>query len=164
MEQGLPSSMAWSMNKFVYVGVGVYVLDPSCANSTCAQSFSASPLKHHVTGRQGCPNPDNYPDSEAASRSRGSQPVSNSYVLSAKQSSRTSNFNVCCLTRPGIEPPTSQTHMPGECSTTTLPGHGHPRRNCLLKRTQVCLLILSRLTNVMVVTLRSKWGSTTKWN
>ncbi len=29
--------MAWSMNKFVYVGVGVYVLDPSCASSTCGQ-------------------------------------------------------------------------------------------------------------------------------
>ncbi len=33
--------------------------------------------------------------------------------------SRTSNFNVFCLTRPGIEPPTSR--MPGKCSTTTLP-------------------------------------------
>ncbi len=33
-------------------------------------------------------------------------------MLSAKQSSRTSNFNVFCSTRPGIEPPTSR--MPGE--------------------------------------------------
>ncbi len=34
-----------------------------------------------ATGRQGCPNPDHYPDSEPASWSL------NSYVLSAKQSS-----------------------------------------------------------------------------
>ncbi len=43
-------------------------------------------------------------------------------MLSAKQSSRTSNFNVFCLTRPGIEPPTSR--MPGERSTATVPGPG----------------------------------------
>ncbi len=30
---------------------------------------SASPLKHHTTGGQGCPNPDHYPDFEPASRS-----------------------------------------------------------------------------------------------
>ncbi len=36
---------------------------------------------------------------------RATQTVSNSFVLSAKQSSRTSNLNVFCLTRPGIEPP-----------------------------------------------------------
>ncbi len=53
---------------------------------------------------------------------RAGQMVSISFVLSAKQSSRTSNFNVFCLTRPGIEPPTSS--MPGERSTTTLPGRG----------------------------------------
>ncbi len=53
---------------------------------------------------------------------RAGQTVSNSFVLSAKQSSRTSNFNVFWLTRPGIEPPTSR--MPGERSTTTLPGRG----------------------------------------
>ncbi len=35
---------------------------------------------------------------------RAGQTVSNSFVLSAKQSSRTSNFNVFCLTWPGIEP------------------------------------------------------------
>ncbi len=51
---------------------------------------------------------------------RASQTVSNSVVLSAKQSSRTSNFNVFCLTRLGIEPPTSR--MPD--STTTLPSRG----------------------------------------
>ncbi len=32
-----------------------------------ASSYSASPLKHHATGRQWCPNPDPYPDSEPAS-------------------------------------------------------------------------------------------------
>ena len=37
----------------------------------------------------------------------GGQLVSNTYVLSAKQSSRTSNFNVFGFTRPGIEPSTS---------------------------------------------------------
>ncbi len=42
---------------------------------------------------------------------RAGQTISNSFVLSAKQSSRTSNFNVFCLTRAGIEPPTSR--MPG---------------------------------------------------
>ncbi len=55
-------------------------------------------------------------------RLRASQSVSHTYVLSAKQSSRTLNFNIFCLTRPGIEPPTSR--MPVECSTTTLPGRG----------------------------------------
>ncbi len=30
---------------------------------------SATPLKHHVTGRQWCPNPDHYPDTESTSRS-----------------------------------------------------------------------------------------------
>ena len=34
-----------------------------------ASLYSASPLKHHATGRQWCPNPDHYPDSEPASRS-----------------------------------------------------------------------------------------------
>ena len=52
---------------------------------------------------------------------QASQSVANSFMLSAKQSSRTSNFNVFCLTWPRIEPPTSC--MPGERSTTTLPSH-----------------------------------------
>ncbi len=70
-----------------------------------ASLYSASPLKHHPTGKQWCPNPDHYSDSKPARPSL-------TRVLSAKQSSRTSNFNVLCLTRPGIEPPTSR--MPGE--------------------------------------------------
>ncbi len=75
-----------------------------------ASLYNASPLNHHATGRQWCSNPDHYPDSEQASR------CLNSFMLSAKQISRTSNFNVFCLTRPGIEPSTSR--MPGERSTT----------------------------------------------
>ena len=35
--------------------------------ATCL--YSASPLKHHATGMQWCPNPDHYPDSEPGSRS-----------------------------------------------------------------------------------------------
>ena len=50
---------------------------------------------------------------------RLSQSVSNSYVLSAKQSRRNSNYNIFCVTRPGIEPQTSR--MPDEGSTTTFP-------------------------------------------
>ncbi len=34
-----------------------------------ASLYSASPLKHHTTGKQWCPNPDPYPDSEPASQS-----------------------------------------------------------------------------------------------
>ncbi len=74
-----------------------------------ASLYSTSPMKHHPTGKQWCPNPDHYSDSE---------PASNSFVLSVKQSSRTSNCNFFCLTRPGIEPPSCR--MPGERSTTTL--------------------------------------------
>ncbi len=45
-------------------------------------------------------------------------------MRSAKQSSRTSNFNVFCLTCPGIKQPTSR--MPGKRrSTTTLPAAVH---------------------------------------
>ncbi len=33
-----------------------------------ASLYSASPPKHHATGRQWCPNPDHYPDFEPASR------------------------------------------------------------------------------------------------
>ncbi len=31
--------------------------------------YRVSPLKHHATGRQWCPNPDHYPDSEQATPS-----------------------------------------------------------------------------------------------
>ncbi len=34
-----------------------------------ASLYSASPLKHHPTGKQSCPNPDHYSDSEPARRS-----------------------------------------------------------------------------------------------
>ncbi len=34
-----------------------------------ASLYRASPLKHHATGRQWCPNPDHYPDSELVSGS-----------------------------------------------------------------------------------------------
>ncbi len=34
-----------------------------------ASLYSASPLKHYPTGKQWCPNPDHYPDSQPASRS-----------------------------------------------------------------------------------------------
>ncbi len=78
--------------------------------------YSASPSKHHATGIQWDPNPDHYPDSEPASWSL------TLYVLSAKQSRRTSNFNVFCS---GIDPPTFC--MPGEHSTTSLAGRDQPK-------------------------------------
>ena len=53
-EQGSSSSMAWSVNKVVYVGVGVYVLDPPYPSPTSL--YTPSPLKHHPTGKQWCPN------------------------------------------------------------------------------------------------------------
>ncbi len=56
---------------------------------TAASLFSASPLKHHAMGKQWCPNLGHIPDSEPDSQ------FLNSYVLRAKQSNRTSNFNVC---------------------------------------------------------------------
>ncbi len=34
-----------------------------------ASLYSAGPLKHHPTGKQWCPNPDHYSDSEPARRS-----------------------------------------------------------------------------------------------
>ncbi len=34
-----------------------------------ASLYNASPLKHHPTGKQWCPNPDHYSDSEQARRS-----------------------------------------------------------------------------------------------
>ncbi len=90
-----------------------------------ASLYSASPLKHHPTGKQWCPNLAHYSDSEPA------RWFLTLFALIAKQISRTSNFNVCCLTRPGIEPPTSR--IPGERSTTTLPRcgtlHTFPTRN-----------------------------------
>ncbi len=55
------------------------------------------------------------------------QTVCNYFVLSAKQSTRTSNFNVSCLTQLRIEPPTSR--MPGERSTTTLPRRSVSKNN-----------------------------------
>ncbi len=107
-----------------------------------ASLYSASPLKHHATCMQWCPNPDHYPD-------WAGQSVSNSFMLSAKQSSRTSNFNVVCLTWPRIEPPTSC--MPGEHSTTTLPGRGpvDKEENCLRKfsvSAHSCLSLISPLS------------------
>ena len=107
----------------MYVPVGMIILFLSCASWTWTSLYSASPLKHHVAGMQWCPNPDHYPDSKLASRS-----LNNSYVLSTKQSSRTSNLNIFFffgLTWSWIEPPTSR--MPGKCWTTTLPGHGHEK-------------------------------------
>ena len=76
--------MAWSMNKVMYVGAGVYVLDQSWASSTCSQSFRVPTNKHHDTGLLWCPNPDHYLDSELAGRSL------NYYVLTVNHSSRTS--------------------------------------------------------------------------
>ena len=63
---------AWSLNKVVYVGVGVYALDPSCASPTCGRSvFIVLPhLNTTQRGMQWCPNPDHYSDSEPAIRSR----------------------------------------------------------------------------------------------
>ncbi len=80
-----------------------------------ANIYSASPVKHHATGRQKHPN-------QTITLAPSSQWVSNSFMLSSKQRSRTSNFNVLYLMQPGIERPTSR--MPGEPSTTTLPGRG----------------------------------------
>ena len=48
-----------------------------------------------------------------------SRPGGLSYVLSTKQSSKTSNFNVFCLTQLEIKLPSSR--MPGKSSGTTLP-------------------------------------------
>ena len=70
---------------------------------------------------------------------RAGQSVSNSFMLSVMQSSRTYNFNVFCLTRSGIEPPTSR--MPGGCLTTTLPGRIYVKWNC----TAVIYLHVSQL-------------------
>ncbi len=61
--------MTWSRNKvgyYNYVGVGVYVLYQSCASSSCAQFYGASPLKHQAMDMQRCPKPDHYPASEPA--------------------------------------------------------------------------------------------------
>ena len=46
--------MAWSQNKVVFVGVDLYVLDQSSLVLVrpSASIYSASPLKHHATGRQ----------------------------------------------------------------------------------------------------------------
>ncbi len=81
-----------------------------------ASLYSASPLKHHPTGKQWCPNPDHYSDSDPARRS---------LTLLCWALSRVAEPQILTsfvLTRPGIEPPTSR--MPGERSTTILPGHG----------------------------------------
>ncbi len=94
-----------------------------------ASLYSVSPLKHHPTGKQWCPNPDHYSDSEPARRS---------LTLLCRALSRASNFNVFCLTRPGIEPTTSR--MQGERSTTTLTGRGlndsktWPHKQSFIKR------------------------------
>ncbi len=82
---------------------------------TAVSLYSASPLKHHVTGRQWCPNPDQYPDSKPASRSltpwcwalsRAAEPqILTSFVWRSQGSNH--------------QPPAW-----GERSTTTLPGHG----------------------------------------
>ncbi len=85
-----------------------------------ASLYSATPLKHHATGGSGVPT-------QTIILTPNLPVVSNSFMLSAKQSSTTSNFNVFCLSRPGIEPPTSRTT--GERSTTTLPGRGHDKWN-----------------------------------
>ncbi len=80
-----------------------------------ASLYSASPLKQG--NRQWWSNPDHYPNPEPASRS---------LTPSCRTLCRTEEphiFNVFCLMEPGIEPPTSR--MPGERSTTTLPGRGH---------------------------------------
>ncbi len=84
-----------------------------------ASLYSASPLKHHPTGKQWCPNPDHYSDSEPARRSL------TLLCCALSRAAEPSNFNVFCLTRPGIEPPTSR--MPGERSTATLSGRGKLR-------------------------------------
>ncbi len=76
---------------------------------------SASPRKHHATGRQLCPNPDHYPDSEPASRSL----TRLCWALSRAAEPQILTF--FCLTRPGIDSPTP---MWGEHSITTLPGRG----------------------------------------
>ncbi len=90
----LPSSMAWSQ-VFGFVGVDVYV---------------------HAMGRQWCPNPDHYTDSEPAIRSltrlcwalsRAAEPqILSSFVWRSRGSN----------------------HQPPAC-TTTLPGHGAGHSN-----------------------------------
>ncbi len=97
--------------------IHVYVLDPSCLLPVrpAANLYRTSPLKPRTTvGSDSQPKPLSWPLAR--------QSVSNSCVLSAKQSSRTSNFNVFCLKRPVIGPPTSL--MSGERATPTLPGCG----------------------------------------
>ncbi len=87
-----------------------------------ASLYSASPLKHHTTGttgRQWYPNPDHYPDSEPASRSR------NHLCWALSRAAEPQILTPFVLTRPGIESPTSR--MPGERSTITLPGRNAKR-------------------------------------
>ncbi len=112
LEQGLPRSMAWSQNKLVVVGVDVYVLDPSCA----------SPLKHHATGRQWCTS-----QPRPLSWLWTGQSVSNSFLLSAnkdaKQSSRTSNFNVFLFDATGDRHPPPPLPPPHARRTLAQPLH-----------------------------------------
>ncbi len=75
-------------NKVILVCVDVYYTQRVLVRYT-ASFYSASPLKHHATGRQWCSNPDHYPNSEPVGPW-----VYNSFVLSAKQSSSNSNFRI----------------------------------------------------------------------
>ncbi len=85
-----------------------------------ARLYSASPLKHHPTGKQWCPNPDHYFDSEPA---RWSLTLLRWALSRAAEPQILTSF---CLTCPGIEPSTSR--MPGEWSTSTLPRRGYMQK------------------------------------
>ncbi len=101
--------MDWSMNKVVYVGVGVYVLDPS---GSCASPTWQRPVFIVLTHWNTTSRVDRDVPTQAIIKAwlRANQSVSNSYVLSAKQRSRTSNLASFVwrpgLTWPGIELPT----------------------------------------------------------
>ncbi len=79
----------------MHVDVWVNVLDPSCASSTCGWSLEFYPIENtKLQVLLGYNSPDHYPDSELAQSGQSLKP----YLLSAKHSSRTLNFNIFCLT------------------------------------------------------------------
>lgn len=89
------------------------------SEESLSHDSSGSPQKHHhdhTTCLLRHPTPDNFnnfPDSELVSQSLFM------FWTQSRAARKPSNFNVLFLMQPGFEPPTL--HMPGKCSTTTLP-------------------------------------------
>ena len=65
--KALSSSIAWTTSMVTYVGVGVYVLDLSCARPICGLSLECLLTETPLRVLR-CPNSDNYPDSQLTSR------------------------------------------------------------------------------------------------